>query len=297
LGDQVVSMLGQVIASGLAMGGIYTLVALGYVFVWTTMGVVNFAAGEFLTFAAFVFVATFVTALDLPFAVAALAAALVMAVLGAAFSRIVFARLQRQRALVAIISTVAFGIFLKEAIRIIYGPEPILYTGPFESGTHVLLGVRLGSQQILIFTVVLAIMAIQYVVLRYTMAGKVMRAVALDRDTAALMGIPVDKVLASTFAYSCVLSALAGVLLAPLFFVTTEMGTLVGLKGFVAMIIGGFGSVPGAILGGLLLGLVENLAAFWISSTYKDAIAFALLLAFLVVRPQGILPEQSADRA
>ena len=290
-------MLGQVIASGLAMGGIYTLVALGYAFVWTTMGVVNFAAGEFLTFAAFVFVASFATDLDLPFVLAALGAAAVMAVLGTGFSRIVFARLQRERALVAIIATVAFGIFLKEATRIIYGPEPILYTGPFGSDTTTVLGVRFADQQLLILGVVLAVMVLQYLVLRYTMAGKVMRAVALDRDTAALMGIPVDRVLAATFAYACVLSALGGVLLAPLFFVTTEMGTLVGLKGFVAMIIGGFGSVPGAILGGLLLGVIENLAAFWISSTYKDVIAFALLLVFLVVRPQGLLPERSADRA
>lgn len=290
-------MLPQIIASGLAMGAIYSLVALGYVFVWTTMGVVNFAAGEFITFAAFVFVASFVTTLELPFALAALGAVLVMAALGAAFSRIVFARLQSQRALVAIISTVAFGIFLKEILRIIYGPEPILYTGPFGFDTTEFFGVRLAKQHLLIFAVVLAVMAGQYLVLRYTMAGKVMRAVALDRDTAALMGIPVQKVLAGTFAYSSVLAALAGILLAPLFFVTTEMGTLVGLKGFVAMIIGGFGSVPGAILGGLLLGVFENLGAFWLSSTYKDAIAFGLLLAFLLVRPQGILPERSADRA
>jgi len=290
-------MVGQVIVSGAAMGAIYALVALGYVFVWNTMGIINFAAGEFLTFAAFVFVATFLVGLDLPFSVAALLAAAVMAVLGAAFSRIVFSRLQRQRPLVAIISTVGFGIFLKEIARIIWGPEPILYTGPFGSGTTAFLGVVLADQQLLVLGVVTGIMALQYVVLRYTMAGKVMRAVALDRDTAGLMGIPVDRVLARTFAYSCVLAAIAGILLAPLFFVTTEMGTLVGLKGFVAMIIGGFGSMPGAIIGGLLLGVVENLAAFQISSAYKDAIAFTLLLAFLVVRPQGILPERSVDRA
>jgi branched-chain amino acid transport system permease protein len=129
------------------------------------------------------------------------------------------------------------------------------------------------------------------------MLGKVMRAVAMDRETAALMGIPVERVLAGTFAYSSVLAALAGILLAPLFFVTIEMGTMVGLKGFVAMIIGGFGSVPGAIIGGLLLGVSENVASFAISSAYKDAIAFALLLAFLAFLPQGILPERTVDRA
>ena len=290
-------MLGQIVVSGLAMGAIYALMALGYAFVWNTMAIVNFAAGEFVTFAAFVFVATFVTQLNLPFVPAALAAMAVMAVLGAFFSRAVFSRLQGQRALVSIIATVAFGIFLKETARIIYGPEPLMYAGPFGNGTVAFAGINVVAQQILILVVVVVVTGLQHFVLSRTMIGKVMRAVAADRETAALMGIPVQKVLAGTFAYSSVLAALAGILFAPLFFVTTEMGTMVGLKGFVAMIIGGFGSIPGAILGGLLLGLSENLAAYGISSTYKDAIAFAMLLAFLAFRPQGLLPERRTDRA
>ncbi len=290
-------MLGQIIASGVAMGAIYALVALGYVFVWNTMSLVNFAAGEFVMFAAFIFVASFTEGLGLPFVIAALASMLVMAVMGAGFSRVVFARLQKQRPLVAIISTVAFGIVLKESARIIYGPEPLLYTSDIGAGVTTIMGVRLVNQHILIVGIVLAVMVAQHLVLRYTMAGKVMRAVAVDRDAAALMGIPVERVLALTFAYSSVLAALAGILLAPLFFVTTEMGTMVGLKGFVAMVIGGFGSIPGAILGGLILGVGENLAAFWISSLYKDAIAFALLLLFLAIRPNGLIPEVTADRA
>jgi branched-chain amino acid transport system permease protein len=260
-------MLDQIVTSGLAMGAIYALIALGYAFVWNTMAIVNFAAGEFVTFAAYIFVATFITALGFPFIVAVLAAALVMALLGAIFSRVVFARLQKQRPLVAIIATVGFGIFLKELAHILYGPEPLMYSGPLGSSTLKLLGISIGWQQLLILIVVVVLMIVQHLVLQRSMIGKVMRAVAVDRDTAALMGIPVQKVLAGTFAYSSVLSALAGILLAPLFFVTTEMGTLVGLKGFVAMIIGGFGSIPGAIVGGLLLGLSENLGAYWISST------------------------------
>lgn len=290
-------MLAQVALSGLAMGAIYALIALGYAFVWNTMAIVNFAAGEFVTFAAYVFLATFINQFGFPFVLAALMAAAVMAVLGAVFSRLVFARLQKQRALVAIIATVGFGIFLKELARILYGPEPLMYTGPFGAGGFEILGVQVGWQQLLILGVVIVLMVAQSAVLRRTMAGKIMRAVAIDRDTAALMGIPVQKVLAATFAYASVLSALAGILLAPLFFVTTEMGTLVGLKGFVAMIIGGFGSIRGAIVGGLVLGLTENLASYLVSSTYKDVIAFLLLLLFLAVRPQGLIPERSADRA
>src|SRR6478672_12765826 len=133
-------MLAQITVSGLAMGSIYALIALGYVFVWNTMAIVNFAAGEFVTFAAYIFVATFITALGFPFWVALLSAAAVMALLGAVFSRVVFARLQKQRPLVAIIATVGFGIFLKELARILYGPEPLMYSGAFGSG-----GFKLGN--------------------------------------------------------------------------------------------------------------------------------------------------------
>jgi branched-chain amino acid transport system permease protein len=290
-------MLAQVVISGLAMGAIYGLIALGYAFVWNTMAIINFAAGEFVTFAAYIFVATFVTQLGLPFFVALGLAAVVMAVLGAVFSRLVFARLRKQKPLVAIIATVGFGIFLKELARILYGPEPLMYTGPFGDSMFGFGGIKISGQQLLILVVVVALTIAQNVVLRRTMIGKVMRAVALDRDTAALMGIPVQRVLAGTFAYSSVLAALAGMLLAPLFFVTTEMGSLVGLKGFIAMIIGGFGSIPGAIVGGLILGLSENLSSYLVSSMYKDVIAFVLLLLFLAVRPQGLIPERHADRA
>lgn len=290
-------MLSQIALSGLSMGAIYALIALGYVFVWNTMAIINFAAGEFVTFAAYIFVATFITQLGLPFFVALVLAAAVMAVLGALFSRIVFARLQKQRTLVAIIATVGFGIFLKELARILYGPEPLIYGGPFGASMLSFGGLKISSQQLLILVVVVVLTIAQSIVLRRTMLGKVMRAVAVDRDTAALMGIPVQKVLAGTFAYSSVLAALAGMLLAPLFFVTTEMGSLVGLKGFIAMIIGGFGSIPGAILGGLILGVTENVSSYLLSSTYKDLIAFVLLLVFLAFRPQGLIPERNADRA
>ncbi|OED00826.1 hypothetical protein A9Z06_12810 [Rhizobium sp. YK2] len=290
-------MLGQVMMSGFAMGCIYALIALGYAYVWNTMAIVNFAAGEFLTFAAYVFVASFTMSMGFPFWLAAILTCAFMAVLGALFSMLVFARLQKQKSLVAIIATVGFGIFLRELARIIYGPQPILYESPFGDGVLEFAGIYIPVQQLVVICTVLVIMVVQYLVLRYSMMGKVMRATALDRETAALMGIPVGRVLAGAFAFSSVLAAIAGILLAPLFYVTTEMGTLVGLKGFVAMIIGGFGSVPGAIVGGVLLGVVENVGAFEISSSYKDAIAFGVLLIFLLLRPQGLLPERDADRA
>lgn len=285
-----------VLISGLAMGCIYALVALGYVFIWNAMGIINFAQGEFLMFAAFIYVPTFSLGLKLGFGPSLILTAAAMGVLGAVFSRLVYSRLRRQSQLVAIIATVGMGVLLKEGARIIYGPEPFFFAGPFGTRMLPVLGWAVPAQQLVIVGVALAVMLLQQVLFRHSLAGKVMRAVAEDQETASLMGIPVDATLAWAFAYSAILSAVAGILLAPLFFISTEMGTMVGIKGFVAMIIGGFGSVPGAILGGVLLGVLENAGTFLISSTYKDALAFLMMILFLAWRPQGIFPEAVKDR-
>lgn len=287
----------QLVLSGVAMGCIYGLVALGYVFIWNSMRIINFAQGEFLMFAAYVFVATFVLRFNMAFPWALVSALAVMGVLGAAFSRTVYSRLRQQTPLVAIIATVGLGLVLKEGARLLYGPEPLFYRGPFGGHMVAVGGLRLSAQALLIVAVTAALVGLQAAFFRWSYAGKTMRAVALDQETAQLMGVPVDRVLALTFAYTSVLAGLAGVLLAPLFFVTTEMGTLVGLKGFVAMIIGGFGSVPGAVVGGIVLGVAETLGTYFISSTYKDAIAFLLMIAFLALRPEGIFPETKTTRA
>jgi branched-chain amino acid transport system permease protein len=286
-----------VLISGVAMGCIYALVALGYAFIWNAMAIINFAQGEFLMFAAFLYVATFALSLRLGFGLSLLLTAAAMGLLGAVFSRTVYSRLKRQSQIVAIIATVGMGVFLKEAARIIYGPEPFYFPGPLGTRMVPVLGWAIPAQQLVIVGVAVIVMLIQQLLFRHSLAGKVMRAVAEDKETASLMGVPVDTTLALAFAYSTILSAVAGVLLAPLFFITTEMGTMVGIKGFVAMIIGGFGSIPGAILGGVLLGVFENLGTFYISSTYKDAIAFLMMIAFLAWRPQGIYAEPVTERA
>ena len=286
-----------VIVSGIAMGCIYALVALGYVFIWNSMAIINFAQCEFLMFAAFVYVATFSLRLGLGFGFSLLLTAAAMGLLGAVFSRTVYSRLRDQSQLVAIIATVGMGVLLKESARLIYGPEPFYIPGPFGTRMLPVLGWPIPAQQLVIVGVALAVMLIQQILFRHSLAGKVMRAVAADKEMASLMGIPVDLTLAWAFAYSAILSAVAGVLVAPLFFISTQMGTMVGIKGFVAMIIGGFGSIPGAILGGLFLGVFENLGTFWISSTYKDALAFLMMIGFLAWRPQGIFGEPVTERA
>ena len=294
-------MLDQIVTSGLAMGAIYALIALGYAFVWNTMAIVNFAAGEFVTFAAYIFVATFITALGFPFIVAVLSAAAVMALLGAIFSRVVFARLQNQRPLVAIIATVGFGIFLKEMAHIIYGPEPLLYPGPLGNRTVELFGIPVLWQHILIFVVIVVLMAAQHYVLQRSMIGKVMRAVAADRDTAALMGIPVQRVLAGTFAYSSVLAALAGMLLAVATFIWAATLGAGDVAAFIVVCLAsGFAlgadlALPGALLAGVIQragrsGRAEGAYFGWWGFVAKLNLALAAGLALPLLQVFGYTP-------
>jgi branched-chain amino acid transport system permease protein len=141
------------------------------------------------------------------------------------------------------------------------------------------------------------LIAFQYVLFERTTLGKQMRATAQDRGTAQLLGIRVDRIVAITFIYSVLLGTIAGLLVSPIFTVTKEMGGLISLKAFAASIVGGFGSIPGAILGGLLIGVVENLGGYYISSDYKDAIAFVILIGVLLLKPSGLFGERVSEKA
>lgn len=158
-------------------------------------------------------------------------------------------------------------------------------------------GVFVNPQYIVIILVTVTLIALQYLFFEKTSLGKKMQATAQDKDMARLLGIRVAVMIALTFAYSSMLGAVAGVLVGPVFSVTKEMGGMLGLKAFCSTIIGGFGNVPGAILGGLLLGIIEVFSSFYISSAYRDAFAFIMLIAILLFRPQGFFGEKVAEKA
>lgn len=286
----------QMLAQGLAMGSIYALVALGFVLIFNAVGVVNFAQGEFVMVPAFVAVAL-IELLHLPYPLIYLLTILFMGLFGIVFQRIAYYPLRNRTFLPVVISTIGVSIFLKNGAQIIFGAEPRLMPRPTPPDVLNLGGVFIDPQYVVIIAVTAVLLIFQYYFFEKTSLGKKMQATAQDKDMARLLGIRVANMIVITFVYSSILGAVAGILVGPIFYVTKEMGAMLGLKAFCSTIVGGFGSVPGAILGGLFLGVVEVFASYYISSAYRDAFAFIILILVLLLRPQGFFGEKIAEKA
>jgi len=213
------------------------------------------------------------------------------------FAGVVYWPLRHRGQLPVIISTIGASILLANLVLATYGPSPQVLPGLFDNPGFEVGGVFMDSQYLAILVVTALLVLLQYVVFEKTLLGKKLQATSQDKEMASLLGIPVAFMVLFTFAYSAALGGVAGVLVAPVLFVSVGMGSVIALKAFAANIIGGFGSIPGAILGGLALGVVETLGAGYLSVPYKDAFAFATLLVFLMVRPQGMFGERIAEKA
>jgi branched-chain amino acid transport system permease protein len=286
----------QLILAGFAMGAVYALVALGYTLIWNAVGVVNFAQGELVMLGAFVAVGTFANVLHLPLALNLLGTLAAMAVFGVLVATFVYRPVRNAPQLSAIVATLGLSMLLQNVVVLIWGPEPLSFQGPLDTQTVTILGAKIYAQYVLILLTLLLLMAAQEGMFRFTSIGRAMRATAQDAEAARLMGIRTNRIVALIFAYASMLAGLAGWLLSPLFYVSADMGGKVSLDAFAACILGGFGSIPGALIGGLLLGLIESLGSFYISSEYIDVIAFGILFAMLVVRPEGIFGEPQLER-
>jgi branched-chain amino acid transport system permease protein len=286
----------QMATAGLAMGSIYALAALGFVLIFNAVGVVNFAQGEFVMVPAFVAV-WLMDLLHVPFGWAYLITVIFMGVFGIVFQRIAYYPLRHRTFLPVVIATIGVSIFLKNGAQLIFGAEPLLMQRPTPPDTLNLAGVFVDPQYIVIILATAALLISQHFFFEKTALGKQMQATAQDKEMARLLGIRVARTIAITFAYSSILGAAAGILIGPIFYVTKDMGAMLGLKAFCSTIVGGFGSVPGAILGGIFLGVVEVFAAYYISSAYRDAFAFILLILVLLFRPQGFFGEKVAEKA
>jgi branched-chain amino acid transport system permease protein len=282
-------MFFQQLINGLTTGAAYALIALGYTMIYGILGLINFAQGEIYMCGAFVAVlllatgqANFITAF-----VAGMGAA---ALLGVVLERVAFRPLRGAHPLVPLISAIGASIFLQSLALLLFGPNNRPFPVQFEFHTVTVGEVVISALQGAILLAALILMALLMLFVRYTRYGKAIVACALDRDTARLMGINVDRMVALTFLIGSALSGAAGIMMAIYYNATyPRMGLLPGLKAFSAAILGGVGNIPGAILGGLLLGVAESLGAGYLSSGYKDAIAFIILILVLLVRPQGIL--------
>ena len=286
----------QLLFSGLAVGAVYSLVALGFVLIIRATNVVNFAQGDFAMIGAFAMV-TMLTSLKLPYWLAFVLSLAVMTVFGVIFNYAVYYPLRNRSFLPVIISTLGASIFMQNAVLGIFGPQPRPLEKVFKTPGFEVAGVFLDSQYLMILAVTLVAVAFQYFFFEHTLLGKKLQATSQDKDMARLVGIPVALMIAITFVYSATLGGLAGILIGPVLFVSIGMGSIIALKAFSATVIGGFGDVTGAIVGGLLLGVVESFGAAYISVPYKDAFAFLLLLVFLLIRPQGIFGEKISEKA
>lgn len=279
-------MFAQLIAGGLGTGCIYALVGLGFTLVYRTLRMVNFAQGQ--VFMAGTFLGLFAAQrAGLPAVPLLLFVAVAAFLGGMVLERVVFRRLYHSHE-VFVVGAIGLGVMIENGLRIFF-PEPLPFPKLFGVGVYRLHGAIFQKTYLWIVVITLVLVVGLHVLFTYTRQGRALRAVAADGEIAGTMGVNVPRAIAVTFGLSCAVAAVAGVLIGPLYFVSPDMGDLVGLKAFSAAVLGGVDSVIGTILGGLVLGLLESLAAFYISSDYKDLLAFAILLLMLLVRPQGLL--------
>jgi branched-chain amino acid transport system permease protein len=290
------SLLPQLLFTGIGIGSIYALVALGFVLLIRSANVVNFAQGEFSMLGAYVMVVLLV-GFGINYVVALVLAVLLMGVFGVIFAGVTYWPLRDRGQIPVIISTIGASILLSNLVLATYGPSPQVLPGLFNGSGFLVGNVFMDTQYLSIIAVAALLVTLQYLVFEKTLVGKKLQATSQDKEMASLLGIPIIVMIFAIFAYSAALGGLAGILVAPILFVSVGMGPLIALKAFAANIIGGFGSIPGAILGGLTIGVVETLGAAYISVPYKDAFAFLMLIVVLLIRPQGVFGERVAEKA
>lgn len=283
-------MIQQLIINGLIAGSIYALVAIGFTIIYRTVKFFHFAHG--LTYTAGAYLAyTLTFSFGFNIIASFFLATILAGAIGVAVDRGVYFSLRKKKAPALVFLIASFGVFtfLQNLIQLIYGAEILtLRTGPVQMGRQ-FFGAVITNSQILLILVSLLLSIVLWLFIQKTMLGKAMRAVSDDPLAASIVGIPSEKIIIASFAIGSIAAGAAGILISLETNIEPTMGMNAILKGIVASIIGGIGSIPGALLGGILLGLIENLGVYSIPSAWKDIIAFVVLIGFLLIRPSGIL--------
>ena len=294
----------QQLVNGVTWGSVYALIALGYTMVYGILRLINFAHGDVYMLGAFFayFFARFIGAAQHPNPLKALlvlvSSMVACGLTGIVIERAAYKPVRRSSRLAALITAIGVSLLLENAGILLFGADPKFFPQIIPARQLSLGGgVTISNQQVIILAVSVVLMiALRFIVL-HTRVGKAMQAVSYNPMAASLMGISVDRIITFTFMLGSMLAAAAGVLVAlqnpkiePL------MGIMPGLKAFVAAVLGGIGNIPGAVLGGLVMGIAEVLVVGYISPTYRDAIAFVLLIVILLVRPSGILGRNTAEK-
>ena len=282
----------QLVISGVALGCIYGLIALGFVLIYKATETVNFAQGELMMLGAFCGLAG-ATLLGFPFWVSVLATLAAMAVIGVLTERLVIRPILGQPAFSIVMLTIGIGYVARGAITMIPGIGTETHTLPVPYKDEVLkLGeLVLSAEQLVVIGVTAVLCALLYALFRFSKLGIAMQATSQNQLAAYYMGIPVKRLNGLVWGLAAVVAAIAGLLLAPITFVYANMG-FIGLKAFPAAVVGGFGSLPGAIVGGLVIGIVESLSGFYLPEGFKDTAAYIVVLVMLMVKPNGLFGEK-----
>lgn len=279
----------QQLINGLSLGSIYALIALGYTMVYGIVQLINFAHGDIYMVGAFLGF-TAVSVMHLSFVPALLVAMAGAAALGVVIEKLAYLPLRNAPRVASLITAIGVSLLLENGGILVLGPEPRAYPDIMPLKSYNLGGLLINNRQLVILGVALSLMAILQYIVHRTKIGKAMRAVSFDKDAASLMGIDVNTVISCTFAIGSSLAAAAGVLVGIYYNrIDPLMGVMPGLKAFIAAVLGGIGIIPGAVLGGFVLGIAEVFVVTFLASTWKDAVAFVILIIILLVRPAGLL--------
>jgi branched-chain amino acid transport system permease protein len=290
----------QQMVNGISLGSIYALIALGYTMVYGIVKLINFAHGDILMLGAFagffILIATIVTPFS--FIISFIVAMLICALMGVLLERTCYKPLRSAPRINSLITAIGVSLFLENGARVIpqIGPNPKQFP-TLPNINFNLAGIGVSRIQIIVFLVSIGLMILLNYVVNSTKVGKAMRAVSYDQKAALLMGIDVNRIISFTFAIGTALAAAAGILFASAYpQVEPMMGFMPGLKAFVAAVLGGIGSIPGAMVGGFILGIAETLTKGFISSQLADAIAFGILIIILIVKPTGIFGKDISEK-
>src|SRR5947209_9061253 len=279
----------DLLVAGLATGAIYALVAVGFTLLWQTSQTINFAQGEFVMLPAF-FVLIAMSYFGLPFWPAVIAGTLVsVIVLGALFKRLVVDPMIRHGVLPLVIATIGLAILMKEVVREFYGADAQPFPPLAADANVTVFGAAFAMQNLVVLAISIAAVVTLQLFLNRTRTGRCMQATAQNPTAARLLGIPVERMILYTFLINGALVALASILITPIYLAKFTNGEWLGLYAFIAAIVGGFNQVRGAIAGGLLLGVVDNFAAAYLSSQYRMARPLLILFVVILFRPQGLL--------